>query len=86
MLKLFVFSLVISVEADGAICGNKVVEEGEECDCGYVNDKSCKEDICCEGRNSTGGCKRLPGRNCRLVQFHFCFVYKYFVLVLQTLD
>lgn len=71
---------MISVDAEGAICGNKVVEEGEECDCGYVEDESCVEDICCQGRNSTGGCKRLPGKNCRLVQFHFILFCLYFVL------
>lgn len=70
---MFVVSLVIFVDAEGAICGNKVVEEGEECDCGYVEDKSCEEDVCCMGRNKTDGCTRMPGENCRLVQFHFSF-------------
>ncbi|XP_020602075.1 disintegrin and metalloproteinase domain-containing protein 10-like [Orbicella faveolata] len=51
-------------DAEGAICGNKVVEEGEECDCGYVEDKSCEEDVCCMGRNKTDGCTRMPGKNC----------------------
>ena len=64
---ILVVSLVISADAEGAICGNKVVEEGEECDCGYVDDKSCIDDICCIGRNKTLGCKRRPGKNCRLV-------------------
>ncbi|XP_078360302.1 LOW QUALITY PROTEIN: disintegrin and metalloproteinase domain-containing protein 10-like [Oculina patagonica] len=51
-------------EAQGAICGNMVVEKGEECDCGYVGDESCKKDLCCEGRNGTSGCKRMPGKKC----------------------
>jgi len=43
-----------------AICGNRVVEKGEDCDCGYDNEKSCKEDLCCEGAKvdgKSGGCK-----------------------------
>ena len=55
-----------------------VVEEGEECDCGYIDDYSCRTDICCIGRNATSGCKRKPGKICRLVRFRcpFC-LYRY---------
>jgi len=63
----FVVFLVISVAAEDAICGNMVVEEGEECDCGYADDDSCLTDQCCFGRNDTIGCTRRPGKNCRLV-------------------
>ena len=37
-------------ESSGAFCGNKIVEEGEECDCGY-DDQECQEN-CCYPRNS----------------------------------
>ena len=58
-----------------AICGNMVVEEGEECDCGYDDDESCRQDRCCQGRpsstesdsNNAIGCKLRPGKTCRLV-------------------
>lgn len=56
--------------AEEAICGNMVVEKGEQCDCGYGTDDSCKlDDQCCQGRNGTGAplpgdCKLLPGKTC----------------------
>ncbi|XP_043836556.1 disintegrin and metalloproteinase domain-containing protein 20-like [Dromiciops gliroides] len=39
------------------ICGNKVVEEGEECDCGSV--KECSKDSCCKP-----GCTLRPHADC----------------------
>ncbi|XP_064596009.1 disintegrin and metalloproteinase domain-containing protein 10-like isoform X2 [Liolophura sinensis] len=41
--------------SDVAYCGNTIVEEGEECDCGFEAD--CNDD-CCTGRSEsgTGGC------------------------------
>ena len=32
------------MESDKPICGNKVVEDGEQCDCG--DDQTCTEDCC----------------------------------------
>lgn len=32
------------IEPQAAICGNGVVESGEQCDCGWEED--CKEDCC----------------------------------------
>ena len=71
----------IYVDAEGAVCGNMVVEEGEECDCGYIEDESCKTDNCCIGRNETSGCKRKPGKECRLVQFRLPSVCLYFYVI-----
>ena len=60
-------------EWKGAFCGNKIVEEGEECDCGYDNEE-CDEK-CCYPRvvsesdklinPEAQGCKRRPSK------FHF---------------
>ena len=32
-------------KSDGAFCGNKIVEVGEECDCGF-DDAECQETCC----------------------------------------
>ena len=43
-------------ETNGTFCGNKIVEEGEECDCGY-DEHECKE-RCCYPRILTEAMKR----------------------------
>lgn len=59
------------LESGHPICGNGLVEEGEECDCGY-NDQ-CKED-CCYSADSEEGqkCKRKPGKICSPSQGPCC--------------
>jgi len=59
-------------EWKGAFCGNKIVEDGEECDCGYDNEE-CDEK-CCYPRvvsdsdkqlnRDAQGCKRRPRTEC----------------------
>lgn len=47
-------------ERGAAICGNRIVEKGEDCDCGYATEESCRKDTCCEGAGKDGsnkGCK-----------------------------
>ncbi|XP_065658386.1 disintegrin and metalloproteinase domain-containing protein 10 isoform X2 [Hydra vulgaris] len=44
-------------ESGAPICGNRVVEAGEECDCGYKGDDSCINDTCCEPSDGKTGCK-----------------------------
>ena len=51
------------VQSDGAFCGNKIVEDGEECDCGF-DDEECSE-TCCHPRNSGRDGKRNE-RSCKL--------------------
>ena len=57
---------IFFTEPKSAICGNKVVEEGEECDCGYADE--CN-DNCCVGQpiggNAGVGCKRATNVSCR---------------------
>nr|CAG4641525.1 EOG090X02I4 [Eurycercus lamellatus] len=64
----------------GAFCGNKIVEDGEECDCGYADDEC--EEKCCYPRvvsdfdkandPSAQGCKRRPGKQCSPSQGQCC--------------
>lgn len=64
----------------GAFCGNKIVEDGEECDCGYDDDECT--DKCCYPRqlspkdkmmNSTAkGCSRRQNTQCSPSQGPCC--------------
>lgn len=53
------------------ICGNGLVEAGEQCDCGYSD--QCK-DSCCYSANEEEGkrCKLLPGKLCSPSQGPCC--------------
>ncbi|XP_067621721.1 disintegrin and metalloproteinase domain-containing protein 10 isoform X2 [Eurosta solidaginis] len=66
--------------SEGAFCGNKIVESGEECDCGF-NEDECK-DICCYPRiiseydqsmnSSAKGCTRRAKTECSPSQGPCC--------------
>ena len=61
-------------ESDGAFCGNKIVEEGEECDCGF-DDYECAEQ-CCFPRKSEGMSEEENKRNryefiILIIAYHF---------------
>lgn len=36
----------LQIPATGATCGNKILETGEDCDCGTVDE--CEADKCCD--------------------------------------
>ena len=49
---------------NNAFCGNQIVEEGEECDCGSSDTGDCDEvDPCCK----PGECELKESAQCRLV-------------------
>ncbi|CAH2105402.1 unnamed protein product [Euphydryas editha] len=67
-------------ENEGAFCGNKIVEENEECDCGY-NDNECNDHCCyprhvsngdAERNSSAKGCKRRANTQCSPSQGPCC--------------
>ena len=64
-LNLVVYSLL--AHNNGSYCGNKIVEQGEECDCG--SPKECEAvDKCCVARNDAlgiPGCTVRPEMQCR---------------------
>ncbi len=66
MRERFCLHAVVSVytESGQPICGNGLVEAGEQCDCGYSD--QCK-DPCCYSANEGEGkrCKLQPGKVCR---------------------
>lgn len=61
---MFTLSCLFSSESGQPICGNGMVEQGEECDCGYSD--QCKDECCYDANQPEGKkCKLKPGKQCR---------------------
>lgn len=84
----FIVPFIFVTASAGAFCGNKIVEAGEECDCGY-DDNECV-DKCCYPRqisdldkmkNDTAkGCTRKSGTQCRYGSNSWnCICVKYYI-------
>ncbi|KAG9489425.1 hypothetical protein GDO78_005414 [Eleutherodactylus coqui] len=59
------------VESGQPICGNGLVEQGEECDCGYID--QCKEECCYHANNPEDKkCKLKPNQRCSPSQGPCC--------------
>lgn len=59
------------VESGQPICGNGMVEQGEECDCGYSD--QCKDECCFDANQPEGKkCKLKPGKQCSPSQGPCC--------------
>ena len=67
---MLTLSYSFSSESGQPICGNGMVEQGEECDCGYSD--QCKDECCYDANQPEGKkCKLKPGKQCRyLVNFN----------------
>ncbi|XP_066271354.1 disintegrin and metalloproteinase domain-containing protein 10-like [Branchiostoma lanceolatum] len=60
-------------ESNAAICGNGIVEEGEQCDCGYSDHcRMSGEDDCCVPAGNTNACQLQPGKACSPSQGPCC--------------
>lgn len=62
----------VCTDSGQPICGNGLVEAGEECDCGYSD--QCN-DPCCYNANEAEGkrCKLQPGKICRSDEMSMIF-------------
>uniref|UniRef100_A0AAZ3PCK5 Disintegrin and metalloproteinase domain-containing protein 10 n=1 Tax=Oncorhynchus tshawytscha TaxID=74940 RepID=A0AAZ3PCK5_ONCTS len=59
------------VESGQPICGNGLVEAGEQCDCGYSD--QCKDECCYNANEADGNkCKLKPGKICSPSQGPCC--------------
>ncbi|KAJ7311314.1 hypothetical protein JRQ81_006930 [Phrynocephalus forsythii] len=59
------------VESGQPICGNGLVEQGEQCDCGYSD--QCKDDCCYDANQPEDKkCKLRPGKSCSPSQGPCC--------------
>ena len=71
-INIFYFNMLRNLAYNGSLCGNGIVENGEECDCGYSGE--CK-DACCHDaseKDASKRCKLKPHAKCSPTQGHCC--------------
>ncbi len=71
-ILLLLLLLLLFKEYNGSLCGNGIVEPGEECDCGYANE--CKEQNCCYDADQKPSlkCRLKPNAKCSPSQGPCC--------------
>uniref|UniRef100_H2Y604 ADAM10 endopeptidase n=1 Tax=Ciona savignyi TaxID=51511 RepID=H2Y604_CIOSA len=75
MSKVLEAKMGCFVSSDTPICGNNIIDEGEDCDCGYSD--TCVEigDSCCtpaDDADELRRCKLKPGKLCSITQGPCC--------------
>ena len=82
-MRIFLFFFLLSIEClQVGYCGNRNVEDDEECDCGFASECT---DHCCYpagGSNEKLGCKLKPGARCRLLSNRIAFLVIILILSL----
>lgn len=62
------YFIFVFTEYASATCGNKVVESGEDCDCGWdddCTDPCCYPTLSATGPDSAKACQYRPAATCR---------------------
>lgn len=70
LLSAYTYCEFAFLARKGPFCGNLLVEEGEECDCGFEQSEcDAKGDSCCHPRSPDPrvGCTLKRGKACRFV-------------------
>jgi len=65
---------VCFVGANFKICGNGIIDDGEQCDCGFSEDCAAQGDSCCvpAGKSDPDECKLVKGTECSPSQGPCC--------------
>ena len=59
-----IFSILLQAP-NFPICGNQLIDDGEECDCGFLEDCLKNNDFCCNPADTRNECRLKPQAQCR---------------------